>query len=162
MRISRILTLVTVALLAVTSSGGSPSCATANVRTVKIEDGELWWGAANFFGTNMPFSAKTRLTVNLRKRNYSNQCASLLISDRGRAVWSDGQSEIEFKDGKITVDADSEVFLETAARALKPGGVCYSVCKNAAGLEPVQARFFPSVEIIRRRGYAVLKSVKPM
>ena len=47
------------------SPGGSRSRATAAVRTVKIEDGELWWGAANFFGTNMPFSAKTRLAVNL-------------------------------------------------------------------------------------------------
>ena len=56
----------------------------------------------------------------------------------------------------------AEVFLETAVRALKPGGVCYTVCKNAAGLETVQARYFPSVEIIKRRGYAVLKSVKPM
>jgi len=47
-------------------------------------------------------------------------------------------------------------------RALKPGGVCYQVVKNAANLEPVQARFFPSVEVIRRRGYAVLKSRKPL
>lgn len=54
----------------------------------------------------------------------------------------------------------ADVFLETAAKALRPGGACYSVCKNAAGLEPVQRRYFPSVEIIPRRGYAVLKSVK--
>ena len=52
---------LTVLSVAAASTGGSRSCATANVRTVKIEDGELWWGAANFFGTNMPFSAKTRL-----------------------------------------------------------------------------------------------------
>lgn len=52
----------------------------------------------------------------------------------------------------------AEVFLETAKRNLKPGGICYTVCKNAAGLEPVQRRYFPEVEIIRRRGYAVLKS----
>ena len=52
------------------------------------------------------------------------------------------------------------MFLETAKRALKPGGVCYQVVKNAANLEPVQARCFPKVEVIRRRNYAVLKSVK--
>ena len=50
--------------------------------------------------------------------------------------------------------------LGTAKRALKAGGACYTVCKNAAGLEPVQRRYFPDVEIIKRRGYAVLKSVK--
>ena len=54
----------------------------------------------------------------------------------------------------------ADLFLETAKRALKPGGVCYTVCKNAAGLEPVQRRYFPEAETIRRRGYAVLKSTK--
>ena len=54
----------------------------------------------------------------------------------------------------------AEVFLETARKNLKSGGVCYTVCKNAAGLEPVQKRYFPTVEILSRRGYAVLRSVK--
>ena len=55
----------------------------------------------------------------------------------------------------------AEVFLETAKSALKPGGVCYTVVKNDAGLKPVQERYFPSVEVVRRRGYCVLKSVAP-
>ena len=54
----------------------------------------------------------------------------------------------------------AEVFLETARKALKTGGVCYTVVKNDAGLKPVQERYFPSVAVIRRRGYCVLKSVK--
>lgn len=53
----------------------------------------------------------------------------------------------------------AEVFLETAKKALKPGGRCYLVVKNDAGLRPVQERYFPSVEVIRRRGYCVLKSI---
>ena len=53
----------------------------------------------------------------------------------------------------------ADVFLETAARALKRGGVCYTVVKNDAGLKPVQERWFPSVEVVRRRGYCVLKSI---
>ena len=95
--------------------------AAADVRTVKIEDGELWWGAANFFGTNMPFSAKTRLTIRLKSKNYSNQCASLLLSDRGRVIWSEGQSDITFKDGAITMDADAPVVVEAAAEPTLPG-----------------------------------------
>ena len=54
----------------------------------------------------------------------------------------------------------AEVFLETAKRALKPGGICYTVVKNAAGLKPVQERYFPHVEVFGRRGYNVLRSVK--
>ncbi|MBR4258945.1 MAG: methyltransferase [Kiritimatiellae bacterium] len=52
----------------------------------------------------------------------------------------------------------ADVFLATAARALKKGGTCYTVVKNDAGLKPVQERWFPSVEVVHRRGYCVLKS----
>lgn len=54
----------------------------------------------------------------------------------------------------------ADVFLQTARKALRKGGVCYTVVKNDAGLKPVQERYFPSVAVIRRRGYCVLKSVK--
>ena len=53
----------------------------------------------------------------------------------------------------------ADVFLETAKTALKPGGVCYTVVKNDAGLKPVQERYFSAAEVIRRRGYCVLKSI---
>ena len=54
----------------------------------------------------------------------------------------------------------ADVFLATAVRALKPGGVCYMVCKNVDGLRPVQLRHFAEVQVVNRRGYAVLKSQK--
>lgn len=53
----------------------------------------------------------------------------------------------------------AEVFFETAKKNLKPGGLCYTVVKNAEGLKSVQEKYFDAVEIIPRRGYAVLKSV---
>ena len=87
--------------------------------------------------------------------------AEVILSDNGTPARLDGTFDVfvgnppYYSDYRI-----AEVFLDTAKRALESGGVCYTVCKNAAGLEPVQKRYFPSVEIIRRRGYAVLKSVK--
>ena len=87
--------------------------------------------------------------------------AEMILADSGTPARMDGTFDVfvgnppYYSDYRI-----ADVFLETAKRALKPGGVCYTVCKNAAGLEPVQKRYFPEVEIIRRRGYAVLKSVK--
>ena len=87
--------------------------------------------------------------------------AEVVLSDSGTPARMDGTFDVfvgnppYYSDYRI-----ADVFLETAKRALKPGGVCYSVCKNAAGLEPVQRRYFPDVEVTRRRGYAVLKSVK--
>ena len=95
------------------------SCAaTAGVKSVRMEPGENWWGAANYFGTNMPFTAKTDLKIDLRRDNYSNQSASLLMSDRGRVIWSDAQSTITIKDGAITMDADAEVVVEKGGESL--------------------------------------------
>ena len=87
--------------------------------------------------------------------------AEVILSDNGTPAQMDGSFDVfvgnppYYSDYRI-----ADIFLETAQRALKPGGVCYTVCKNADGLEPVQRRYFPEVEIIHRRGYAVLKSVK--
>jgi len=87
--------------------------------------------------------------------------AEVILSDNGTPAQMDGSFDVfvgnppYYSDYRI-----ADIFLETAQRALRYGGVCYTVCKNADGLEPVQRRYFPEVEIIRRRGYAVLKSVK--
>ena len=54
----------------------------------------------------------------------------------------------------------ADVFLETAYRALRPGGVCLSVVKTATGLLPLQETYFKTAEVIKRRGYCVLRSVR--
>ena len=88
--------------------------------------------------------------------------AEVILSDNGTPSRMDGTFDVfvgnppYYSDYRI-----AEVFLETAKRALKPGGICYTVVKNAAGLKPVQERFFPSVEVISRRNYSILKSRIP-
>ena len=54
----------------------------------------------------------------------------------------------------------AEVFLETAYRALKPGGTCLTVVKTATGLLALQEKYFRKAEVIKRRGYCVLRSVR--
>ena len=54
----------------------------------------------------------------------------------------------------------AEVFLEMAYRALKPGGVCLTVVKTATGLLALQEKYFRKAEVIKRRGYCVLRSVR--
>ena len=87
--------------------------------------------------------------------------AEVILSDGGTPARMDGTFDVfvgnppYYSDYRI-----AEVFLETAKRALKSGGICYTVVKNAAGLKPVQERYFPRVEVIGRRGYSVLRSVK--
>ena len=87
--------------------------------------------------------------------------AEVILADNGTPARMDGTFDVfagnppYYSEYRI-----AEVFLDTARRALKPGGVAYLVCKNAAGLEPVQLKYFDSVEIVKRRGYSVLKSIK--
>ena len=54
----------------------------------------------------------------------------------------------------------AEVFLETAYRALKPGGMCLTVVKTATGLLALQEKYFRTAEIVKRRGYCVLRSIR--
>lgn len=96
--------------------------------------------------------------ANVNSANF-NMPAEVILADGGTPARMDGTFDVfagnppYYSDYRI-----AEVFLETAKRALKPGGVCYTVVKNDAGLRPVQERYFPEVEVIRRRGYCVLKS----
>lgn len=100
--------------------------------------------------------------ANINAANF-NMTSEIILADNGTPARMDGTFDVfagnppYYSDYRI-----AEVFLETAKRALKPGGVCYTVVKNDAGLKPVQERYFPNVEVIRRRGYCVLKSQKPM
>ena len=94
----------------------------------------------------------------LNAKNFG-LAAEVILSDDGTPKRMDGSFDVfvgnppYYSDYRI-----ADLFLETAARALKPGGTAWTVCKNAAGLDPVQRRFFPTVEISARRGYAVLRS----
>lgn len=80
--------------------------------TIGMAPGEQWWGAANYFGTNMPFTAGADLLIDLRKENYNNQCAAFLISDRGRVLWCDDPCAIRMAKGTISVSTESPVAVE--------------------------------------------------
>lgn len=93
--------------------------AVAGVTEVRMLPGEGWWGLANFFGTKMPYTAQTDLKVDLRNDNYHNQCASLLVSDRGRVVWSDAQSLTTIRSGVIAMDSAAPVVVTEAGASLR-------------------------------------------
>lgn len=55
----------------------------------------------------------------------------------------------------------ARVFAETARSALLPHGVCMMVAKSARPLAEMQEELFGNVEIMTRRGYGVVRSVRP-
>lgn len=54
----------------------------------------------------------------------------------------------------------AETFLSTAYTALRPGGRCLTVVKTATGLLALQEKYFRHADIVPRRGYAVLSSIR--
>ena len=104
--------LVCAATLAA-SSLASPCEALA----VKMLPGEHWWGVCNSFGTSMPFTSNTRgFKADLFAENYGCQPASLMLSDKGRVVYSPGQSRVSIDCGEIRMET------ENAAAVLEQGG----------------------------------------
>lgn len=112
--------LMLVALMACVAFGETLS--------VKMLDGECWWGVANYFGSKMPFTEKSTLNVDLRRNGFSNQFASMLVSDKGRVVWCDDQTSVIITNGTI------KMVCETAAPVLleRGGGNLRSAFLHAA------------------------------
>lgn len=85
------------------------------VSTVTSLPGERWYGAfaaKAFNGTPMkditfqPYSPNEK-KKDLRLDNRSNQAAPLLLSNRGRYVWSDNAFAFELKNGDLVLHSDA-------------------------------------------------------
>ncbi len=81
-----------------------------------------------------------------------------VLSDVGTPPETDGTFDMVAMNPPYYGDwSIAELFFATAKRALKPGGVCYAVAKNEAGLRKEAEKHFSKIATIPRRGYAVLK-----
>ncbi|MBC8079610.1 MAG: alpha-galactosidase [Gorillibacterium sp.] len=72
--------------------------------TIALLPGEYWWGGKVADGMNMPYGQtpfKADLSVNLD----GNQGVPLLISNRGRYVWSEKPFAFSFEDGLLHVES---------------------------------------------------------
>lgn len=77
---------------------------------IKLLPQEYWWGGLTRYGDRMPFHADTQYRQSLYQNLMGNQACPLLVSSRGRYVWSDDPLTFEFKDGWLTIeDALGEV-----------------------------------------------------
>ena len=97
------------ALLALTAVAGTapmpPACTNA-VREIRMLADENWWGVDNNFGREMPFTAASDFSCDLRQNNYAHQALSFLVSDRGRAVWCPEPVGVKIAKGVIRLESD--------------------------------------------------------
>ena len=78
--------------------------ATAEVKTIDLLPGELWWGGTVAGGWKMPLGEKSDYAKDLRVDSDGNQAAPLLLSTKGRWVWCEDAFKYTFKDGRLTVE----------------------------------------------------------
>ncbi|MBR1921063.1 MAG: glycoside hydrolase [Kiritimatiellae bacterium] len=113
---------------------GAALTARGEAREVAIDAGECWWGLATTAGTDEPLTAATQgFERDLRRDNYSNQAAPLLVSSRGRYVWSDKAFKCTATNGTLVLEGDAPFEVVRAGSTLR-----------AAYLAAAAAHFPPS------------------
>ncbi len=90
-----------------------------NMKIIELLPNEKWWGGATDFGSSMPFEKETEV-IDLRTKNYNNQTTPLLISNKGRYIWSDAPFSFQFKENKIEIiPTRAEILLEKGGNTLR-------------------------------------------
>jgi alpha-glucosidase (family GH31 glycosyl hydrolase) len=71
---------------------------------IQLLDNEYWWGGIVAHGHQMPYDAGSNIREELFGNIWGNQACPLLVSSKGRYVWSEEPFAFEFKDGRLTID----------------------------------------------------------
>ncbi len=80
-----------------------------------ILDGERWWGGGGGDGQNQPYGVGNSPRVDLRQ--HGNTSSPMLVSSRGRYVWSEKPFGYEFRGGRLILDSDVEEIAPVQAGA---------------------------------------------
>ncbi len=70
---------------------------------LEVIEGEYWWGGLSSQGHKMPYDSNTKVSNDLWGDNQGNQAQPLLLSSKGRYVWSENPIKYSFNKGKIEV-----------------------------------------------------------
>ncbi|HPE76638.1 MAG TPA: glycoside hydrolase family 31 protein [Draconibacterium sp.] len=103
--------------------------------TVKlvIEKGEYWWGGVSSLGHTTPYDATTVVSYDLWGDCKGNQAQPLLLSNKGRYIWSEEPIQYTFNNGNLTV---------TTRNGIIENGKAGENLKDAYTF--VSQKFFPS------------------
>ena len=100
---------------------------------IKIENDEFWWGGLSSVGYQTPYSKDSNLSISLFANNQGNQAQPLLLSNKGRYVWSEDPITYSFSKGILTVTSpEKKIYTGTSGKTLK------------SAFEYVSKKFFPS------------------
>ncbi|MBR0057064.1 MAG: glycoside hydrolase, partial [Kiritimatiellae bacterium] len=76
------------------------------ISEIPLLDGERWWGGGGGDGQSQPYGGGDSPRIDLRV--HGNTSSPLLVSSRGRYVWSEKPFGYEFRNGRLLLDSDAE------------------------------------------------------
>ena len=82
--------------------------------TIQSLEGEKWWGAFVAKGSQMPYLHETG-ELDLSNQNFNNQGVPLLVSNKGRYIWSDEAFRFEITNTGIVLKSNYEKIAVTEA-----------------------------------------------
>jgi alpha-glucosidase len=91
------------ALLALAAISPLLLAAQAPTRQIPILEGERWWAGVISQSHLMPFTAASQYEFDFLNDTAGNQAQPLLISDKGRYVWSENAFRFRFSKGVLQV-----------------------------------------------------------
>ena len=70
---------------------------------IKIAPGEYWWAGISSLGHQSPYDSTTVFSFDMWGDNKGNQAQPLLLSSKGRYIWSEDPIKYDFKKGQLIV-----------------------------------------------------------
>ena len=87
---------------------------------VKIEPNEFWWCGNVHIAHNMPFDRTTDISFDLNGNGREDdQFSPLMLSTKGRYIWSDKVYSVVIKDGVIRLTGKGNFVLKDGFKSLK-------------------------------------------
>lgn len=78
---------------------------------VQIAEGEYWWGIAVNSGHEMPISQTTECVIDSNGSKENDQFAPLVVSSKGRYIWSERPYCLRASGGELTCEGVGEITL---------------------------------------------------
>lgn len=89
-------------------------------KSVKFEPNECWWGFATTIGRDAPITKENEgFSRDLRIENYSNQAVPLLVSNKGRYIWSDKAFMFTVQNEELVFEAVAPIHIVRAGETLR-------------------------------------------
>ena len=87
---------------------------------IDIIQGEYWWAGLSTEGHNTPYDINSNVSYDLWANNEGNQAQPILLSNKGRYVWSNNPIKYVFNKGHIQITTrEGEIVFGTAGHNLR-------------------------------------------